>query len=225
MKQFVTLLVILHCSVFQAQEASTLQTNCSDEEVPFTERLVQSQSSYRSNYNKCLVCPLDTCNGLLKNIGFMEAQLRVLESQIEELRGIEERPKVAFSASIGGHGDTGPFSTDITLVFRNVLTNIGSAYNPATGIFSVPTRGIYYISFFYHGGTANPTRLSLFKNGQRIATASHHQGDGRAENGSNGVNLLLEAGDHLYIVLWAGSWVWDGNNIDTIFSGFLLTPL
>ncbi|XP_030635284.1 complement C1q-like protein 2 [Chanos chanos] len=154
-----------------------------------------------------------------------KSQLSVLKGQIEELKRAEERPKVAFSASIGGHGNTGPFNTDITLVFRNVLTNIGSAYNPATGIFSAPTRGIYYFSFFYHGGTANPTRLSLFKNGQRIATASHHQGQGGPENGSNGVNLLVEAGDHLYVVLGAGSWVWDGRNIDTIFSGFLLTPL
>lgn len=42
---------------------------------------------------------------------------------------------MAFSAAVG-HGKVhfqGLFDTDITLVYRNVTTNIGDAYNAVTG--------------------------------------------------------------------------------------------
>lgn len=44
--------------------------------------------------------------------------------------------KVAFSVSLYDHGkgDTGPFSDDKILVFKRVLTNLGDAYDPNTGM-------------------------------------------------------------------------------------------
>ncbi len=45
-----------------------------------------------------------------------------------------DRPKVAFSASVGCNGFFGPFNTDLTLVYQNVIMNAGDAYNQATGI-------------------------------------------------------------------------------------------
>lgn len=47
-----------------------------------------------------------------------------------------EQPKVAFSADLGMRGDLGPQSTEITLTFNNIFTNIGNNYNPATGTLS-----------------------------------------------------------------------------------------
>lgn len=44
-----------------------------------------------------------------------------------------EQPKVAFSADLGIRGNLGPQTTEITLTFNNVFTNIGNNYNPTTG--------------------------------------------------------------------------------------------
>eukprot|EP00064_Thunnus_orientalis_P022442 superscaffoldBa00007550_g22638 len=55
------------------------------------------------------------------------------ELQVEELkRENAERPKVAFSVGLTDAGAVGPFTTDITLKFSKIFTNIGQAYNPST---------------------------------------------------------------------------------------------
>lgn len=44
-----------------------------------------------------------------------------------------ETPKVAFAASLGGNGLIKTTSSNRDLVYRDVLTNIGGAYNKETG--------------------------------------------------------------------------------------------
>lgn len=44
-----------------------------------------------------------------------------------------EATKIIFSATLRGSGHTGPFNTDIILVYKGVITNIGNAYSPVTG--------------------------------------------------------------------------------------------
>lgn len=48
-----------------------------------------------------------------------------------------ETPKVAFAASLGGNGLIKTTSGNRDLVYRDVLTNIGGAYNKETGEVSV----------------------------------------------------------------------------------------
>ncbi|KAG1927391.1 cerebellin [Pimephales promelas] len=54
----------------------------------------------------------------------------------ERLRALETRDKtkVAFSASLGLNGFSGPVKVDRTLVYKNVIINVGEAYDPTTGI-------------------------------------------------------------------------------------------
>ncbi|XP_001334228.3 cerebellin-4-like [Danio rerio] len=183
-----------------------------------------------------LTCPLRMCTELMKDIGALQEKLKATESRLQTLESrvansesqiedIKDTPKVAFSAALGSDGYIGPFDTDSTLVYREVYINIGDAYNKDTGIFTAPVKGVYYFSFFYHCGTKFRTELTLYRNGNPEAVTKHNWIDLiLTRNGGNGLTLLLEKADQVYIVLSKGTYVWDGNSITT-FSGFLINAM
>ncbi|XP_063072501.1 cerebellin-2-like [Engraulis encrasicolus] len=151
-------------------------------------------------------------------------RLMKAESSVKELRrDISESPKVAFSASLGDTGNRGPFNTDITLTFKDVITNVGNAFQPATGIFTAPVRGVYLFSVFECSLSPQPASVSLHRNQEMVVSVAkgQTQRDGAA-NGSNGVTLHLEQGDQVYVRLWKDSWVYDSTAHYTTFSGVLL---
>ncbi|XP_041698454.1 uncharacterized protein LOC121535445 [Coregonus clupeaformis] len=156
----------------------------------------------------------------------METRSNITESHVEVLKRNSQDRKLAFSASLeapGQHGNTGPFNTGITLVYRNIYSNIGNAYNPTTGIFTAPVRGLYLFRFYIYGGGDNsvPTTATLHKNGHQIASAHAVQASGGI-NSSNGVSVLLEVGDVVYMHLLAGRKIYDNTNRHSTFSGHLL---
>ncbi|KAL6463093.1 hypothetical protein MHYP_G00274840 [Metynnis hypsauchen] len=136
--------------------------------------------------------------------------------------------KVAFSAALGlPAGLRGPFNAEINLVYKNVLTNIGNAYNPHTGIFTAPFRGIYYIRFtagVYDNNSYN-IGLNLYKNGHHLMHLGENSIDGIAKHVSSGVTMELVAGDQVYTKLPVNYVVWDDSFFRTSFSGFLIFPM
>ncbi|XP_040887730.1 cerebellin-4-like [Toxotes jaculatrix] len=175
-------------------------------------------------------CSPDVCSfmqefgAMREKLGVIETKLKESESQIVELKN-KERNKVVFSAATGGNGAIGPFNTDTTIIFKTVITNIGSAYNQFTGIFTAPVAGIYHFSFFYHAGGSHPVSLNLILNNQAVVTTYDHRTshDG-ADNGGNAVFLQLQQGDQVYIRLGANTNVW-GNDAITTFNGALLSQV
>ncbi|KAI2661012.1 Complement C1q-like protein 4 [Labeo rohita] len=149
------------------------------------------------------------------------------QSQVEELRKEIKDREIAFSAALleSGSGDVGPFTTEITLIYRKVFTNIGNAYNPFTGIFTAPLKGVYVFKFsIFSFGQSYPSTASIMKNGERVGAAHCHQAQG-ALNFYKGVVLILEVGDVVYVRLWSNTRIQDNLNNYNIFSGYLLFPL
>uniref|UniRef100_A0A3P8UM84 C1q domain-containing protein n=1 Tax=Cynoglossus semilaevis TaxID=244447 RepID=A0A3P8UM84_CYNSE len=150
-------------------------------------------------------------------------QLEATERQLKDIRDV---PKVAFAVSLGGNGLQKSTSGNKKLVYKDVLTNIGQAYNVETGVFTAPVRGVYYVRFTANAPTNYPMSAVLYKNNYSIQLIAHEQTSGEgSDTASNGATLLLERGDTLSMQLWHQTQIWDNSNHHSTFSGFLLFPL
>ncbi|XP_038835453.1 complement C1q-like protein 2 [Salvelinus namaycush] len=174
------------------------------------------------------------CEALEARLRASERELTITKNDVEELKRqntVTEHstepspPKVAFSAAgLNGKRPIGPFNTDNNLVYTRVITNIGKAYDPITGAFTAPVRGVYYIRFTaaQHGRGSDYMGISMLKNGQAIMSNYHYNSHGYWVHLSNGVILELEEGDVVYMRLPASFRLYDNTYNQNIFSGFLL---
>ncbi|KAM4600360.1 complement C1q tumor necrosis factor-related protein 4-like [Polymixia lowei] len=151
---------------------------------------------------------------------------RRLDAAEKELKSMRDTPKVAFAASLGGNGMQKTTSGNKDLIYREVLTNVGGAYNSQTGEFTAPVRGVYYIRFTANSPTDFPMSAVLYKNNQEVQLIVHEHSSGEgSDTASNGATLLLEEGDKLKLVLWLNTQIWDNSNHHSTFSGFLVFPM
>ncbi|XP_028452020.1 complement C1q-like protein 4 [Perca flavescens] len=149
------------------------------------------------------------------------------KTEVDKLKQQLQARQVAFSASLvagsksGQECTTGPFPTNTLLIYKHVPTNIGNAYNPNSGVFTAPVRGAYHFEWWVtedYGGHA--ASAVLVKNSENVFMAWEKHG-----SASNGVTLLLEVGDVVFVRLVANTVARDNDNHHTTFSGFLLFPM
>ncbi|XP_041741993.1 complement C1q-like protein 2 isoform X1 [Coregonus clupeaformis] len=157
----------------------------------------------------------------------MVSRVTSTESEIEKLqRENAERPKAAFSTSLGKTGHHGPFNTATTVIYKNIFTNTGDHYNNATGSFTAPVRGVYHFSFTMGDFLQSTVMgLSLFKNEQQIIHSGEWGDHMQFRSASNAVILQLEVGDVVFMQLPANYRIYDDSNHRNTFTGILLFPI
>uniref|UniRef100_A0A8C5DAT0 C1q domain-containing protein n=1 Tax=Gouania willdenowi TaxID=441366 RepID=A0A8C5DAT0_GOUWI len=128
--------------------------------------------------------------------------------------------KVAFYAALSNAGHVGPYNMDIILAFNKLYTNVGNAYNSATGFFTAPVHGVYSFQFTVCGSLFGNVGVFMLKNNQIIMHNYEWKEDAAFEYITNSVTLELFAGELIHMRLPAGSSVYDNINSHSTFSGF-----
>ncbi|XP_042560714.1 uncharacterized protein LOC122130096 isoform X2 [Clupea harengus] len=147
-------------------------------------------------------------------------RLTTSEKEIESLKN-SEQPNVAFSVTLTGSGFMGPVSVDAILVYTKVITNVGQAYDPITGFFTAPARGVYYFRFTARRVLGSRFMgIRLCKNWQVMFVQEHHN-DGLRDYLSSGASLKLEVGDKVNMRLPAGYRIYNDLDNHNTFTGLL----
>ncbi|CAI5671488.1 unnamed protein product [Oreochromis niloticus] len=205
-------LLLLVCSVSAAETETAVQQPCPQDIHAVLRELTAS-----------LAVQNERITVLQKENQEQAAKLESQKIETDKLMQQLQVKQVAFSASLLDQGsrETGPFNTEITLVFKRVVTNIGNAYNPYTGIFTAPVRGVYHFVWSLYGDGNIAAGGVLFRNGEHIYIAYEHQTSGGFST-SNGASLLLEVGDQVSVRLFVGARLNDSQNHHNTFSGHLI---
>ncbi|XP_030576897.1 complement C1q tumor necrosis factor-related protein 3-like [Archocentrus centrarchus] len=148
-----------------------------------------------------------------------------LQALVHSVLASGGRSQVAFSASLTSTSQwthQGPFKNVSPLVFREVKTNIGNAYDPDTGVFTKPTNGLYNIRFTGSIGKSGSLNAAVLKNGENMFAI--YNTVGRISSNANGMTLVLNEGDRVWVVLWPNQSISDKSGLST-FSGFLIFPM
>lgn len=178
---------------------------------------------------------------MVQKMATVEAKLQTYDTQGEELKKLNQaqgeqlkaltetmavgQTKVAFSAALGT--SAGPFAVDTPLKYQRILSNIGSGYNPATGIFTALVRGMYYFRYTMYNNNAGQANsvISLMMNSQRLVSSWDTDGSDEHDSATNAAVVQLEAGASVFVKLYANRAVYDDGYYYNTFSGFLLFTL
>jgi len=131
------------------------------------------------------------------------------------------RQRHVFSATMSR--DIANVQNHATVVFDNVITNIGTAYSPSNGIFTCKLAGIYVFVWTTTKKDRTWMNTELVLNGQWKGLAMSDSGEITDYSvASNTVVLDIEVGDQVWIR--AGTWHNGhlGGDSRTSFSGFML---
>ncbi|NXO78074.1 C1QA protein, partial [Sitta europaea] len=130
-----------------------------------------------------------------------------------------EHPRPAFSAS-----RLSPPRTGTAVVFDRIITNQENAYSPQTGRFTCHIPGLYYFAF--QVVSSGDLCLSITKNGLDVASFCDNNSHRILQVNSGSSVLSLAVGDQVFLTTdpARGSSIYSGSEVDSVFSGFLVSP-
>ncbi|WAR11851.1 C1QL4-like protein [Mya arenaria] len=163
----------------------------------------------------------------------LQEELNVLKELIETqgqeinelktigLTGLQLGP-IAFSAKLDR--TVSQIGIGQKLIFNDVMTNVGNAYNVHAGVFTCPRAGLYLFSYFIGKGRTGQAWFRLMKNGIVINGAvADSVSRFHDTQGGNVAVLHLKIRDSVYVESFhQNSAQVSGDNGFVTFSGFLL---
>nr|KAG5687043.1 hypothetical protein BaRGS_002416 [Batillaria attramentaria] len=157
---------------------------------------------------------------LQSQVHSLQSQAQNLQSQLDSEKQktqqlqAENNHNVAFSAYMS-HQPNVPASDGSIVPFGGVITNVGNAYNPSSGVFTAPYSGPYM--FFVHADITHDYRaFNLCRNGH-VVIACHNDQD--ASRLACGGVMALSPGDTVTVVHVQSTGHVDAGR-ETVFSGF-----
>ena len=87
-----------------------------------------------------------------------------------------------------------------TVVFDHVITNIGKAYNPHTGHFTVPYDGLYFLTVSFLKRYSSNLTLTMFINSRTISRGHATNYTSGATTGSMNAAVFLKKRDVARII-------------------------
>ncbi|GAB1603188.1 caprin-2-like, partial, partial [Argonauta hians] len=141
-------------------------------------------------------------------------------TEIQQKPTIYDYDEIAFSSRLSQHLNN--VKVNETIVFDNIVTNFGNAYNPETGIFISPMKGTYQFFVKILSGFNEKVETALIANNIEVTRlysgAQHAHGSSSAA-----VFIALDKGEEVYVkALYQKS-----NHIHGVYStfgGYLLRP-
>lgn len=133
----------------------------------------------------------------------------------------EKGLSVAFSAILSK--DTTVGGKEV-VKYDSVLTNVGGAYQPSTGVFTAPYKGIYTISCSLMSHPSNSVHLDIMKNGKKLSIV--YSASGTNPHSAQTLQLLLNKGDRVWIQNRSGNKAsLHDHGSYNLFSGALITKV
>ncbi|XP_061743685.1 uncharacterized protein LOC133543190 [Nerophis ophidion] len=172
---------------------------------------------------------------LMKNVkqrlDIMDHQIAEATKEIERLGPIvdtlnknatdETNAAVVFSAWLGDIGCTFKARNENrALVYKNVQINMGGGYDAKTGVFTVPIKGLYFVTLTC-GTTSKKIYAWVAKNNQNRMVAVEISKKSKWRSATNSRVVELEVGDKLQVSLLVGCYIY-GYNKESTFSVFLI---
>lgn len=164
----------------------------------------------------------------------MARTLQALQTKVETLENSLAQQQnrtgvVAFFAgfTLDQTGNYGPFTTDTTIKFNQITTNVGNGYNPITGIFTAPVRGMYVFHFTIYGSfTGSPkTYAGMKKNTEYLGFIYNMISEDPECAATRVAVVTLEIGDTVFVEVMKGGFFHTQFGKLNSFSGFLISPM
>ena len=133
---------------------------------------------------------------------------------------LDNLTKIGFTASVTSSSWSWNSGT---LVFPNVITNVGKGYNASDGVFTAPMAGVYVFFVNVQSYTFNTIHVDIVLNGMTKVRTMAYGYDGKEayEAGPNLAVLSLRTGDRVWVKHHSGKGYYYVGPITT-FSGFMI---